>query len=610
MNKESSSDISLNLNTRSKKKASSSQSSVRTTGSLSQVLKNMTSITSFEVPSANQDKHDNFEEESSISRKKVKKSANLSLKRDTDIPSTEIENLNESSVTEAKSTDITDSSSNIPKADDSRKKRGKKYEELTTPFWLELDNIRDKKEKRPNEEGYNPKTLYIPPKEKKALSKFQKKYWEIKTEYFDKILAYKFGHFYFLYYHDALIAHRLLDLKLDIFKNSYSMLIHETNFHKYATKLLDCGQKIAVAEQMESNHTKENDMTRREVCRILTKGTYIDFTDAGYTPRFCLCLYEKNLFYGIVFFDTTTHEIFIGEFKDSLYKETLKTLLTRLKPLEIVYINENLSQDTVNLCKNLSSKPSLNSLYLKEENNQITDILNKIDKYFTEDNVGWPESLEAIRTMIGGRLEDKEDLNIPEINDNKEEGIPFYHTIKSISICLQFLEDIMLANSVFKMGNFIIYDVKVEKKSNLYLDSKALESLEIFDVRYQLPKNATSVGSLFHYMDKTVTGFGKRMFKRWMACPLFDLEKINERLDAVEDLATHNDVLTLFQEMLRRLPDLERMINKIYNLSNKKTMSAYYLEEYAKNRLEDFLSFLNELDGVDEIIKTFQNTSS
>jgi len=155
-----------------------------------------------------------------------------------------------------------------------------------------------------------------------------------------------------------------------------------TTLKKYATELVENGLKVVVVEQMENSHNKEDEYTKREVVQVLTRGTYAEVLDQGYSPRFCLCLFEKdNQGYGIVFLDTTTHEFYVGEFQEDIHKGTLKTLLTRLKPVEIVYLQGNLSEETLMIVKSLSNKPTLNPIY-NQDILGLDNIIARIDKYF------------------------------------------------------------------------------------------------------------------------------------------------------------------------------------------------------------------------------------
>ena len=591
-----------------RKTVCSSKSNLNAAETISLILKKKNPNINFDHSSDPETEDSDFPLE--LPTKKVKENNRLGYKRPSRSFKSSLENLDTSSYKPTNTQGLKGST-----AASSRLKAHKEFkvkeEELIRLPWLLPENIKDKNGKRPNEEGYDPSTLYVPPEKLKKLSNFERRYWEIKSDYFDKILAFKFGHFYILYHNDALVGHRLLDLKLDIIANGVSGLIHESHLKRHVGKFLDSGYQIAVAEQIESLKTKESDVAHREVYRVLTRGTYVDSVepvDSSYSPRFCLCLYEYSSSFGVVFMDTTTHEFFLGEFEDNLHRGTLKTLLTRLKPLEIVYVNGTLSQTTFDICRNLSHKPLLSPVRPREGDDRLMSILVRIGEYFEKDegNDKWPDFLDVIRLVLGRTFKEVEGLSDEEKAKRKEEKLPFYYTLKAMSICLSFLEEVMLADTVFKMGNFISYNAALEKKSSLYLDSQALESLEIFDIKYQISKSDASVGSLFNYMDKTVTHFGKRMLRRWIASPLLDPVKIDERLDAVEDLMRSDEALVIVHEKLRKLPDIERMVNKIYNISSRTRLSAVYYEDFARNRLKEFISLLDELSDIDKMVETFQ----
>jgi len=87
--------------------------------------------------------------------------------------------------------------------------------------------------------------------------------------------------------------------------------------------------------------------------------------------------------------------------------------------------------------------------------------------------------------------------------------------------------------------------------------------------------------------------------------PLLEEKKINERLDAVEDLLNNYEIVETFQKYMKSMPDLGRTISKIYNLSNKTKMSAVHLEDFAKNRLKDFLKLLDDLERIEKFMNQF-----
>lgn len=86
---------------------------------------------------------------------------------------------------------------------------------------------------------------------------------------------------------------------------------------------------------------------------------------------------------------------------------------------------------------------------------------------------------------------------------------------------------------------------------NLILDSQALEHLEVVEVACKT-KNMKE-GSLLYYLDNAKSEYGKRMLKSWVCSPLTNIDKINERLDAVEDLMKVSDKVEVFQAKLAKV---------------------------------------------------------
>lgn len=98
-------------------------------------------------------------------------------------------------------------------------------------------------------------------------------------------------------------------------------------------------------------------------------------------------------------------------------------------------------------------------------------------------------------------------------------------------MAMAFLDEALLSETLLSTGTFNHYtpESSLLALDHLVLDSQALEHLEILD-------SPSTNGSLLSYLDQCRTAFGKRQLKRWLVAPLTDIEKINDRLDAVEDL--------------------------------------------------------------------------
>lgn len=100
-------------------------------------------------------------------------------------------------------------------------------------------------------------------------------------------------------------------------------------------------------------------------------------------------------------------------------------------------------------------------------------------------------------------------------------------------------------------------------------------------------------GSLFHYVDLCSSLFGKRQLKRWLLAPLYNQVKINERLDAVEDLMRYQDETCKFRAKLSKLPDLEKLLAKIFTYSIKHSVEAIYFEDVSLNKMREFKSLID-----------------
>lgn len=98
------------------------------------------------------------------------------------------------------------------------------------------------------------------------------------------------------------------------------------------------------------------------------------------------------------------------------------------------------------------------------------------------------------------------------------------------------------------------------------------------------------------------TPFGKRLLKRWVVGPLKDQKKIDARLDAVEDFKNNVDVRYELTKSFSKLPDLERMISRIYTYSVRSSVKAIYIDMAALARLNEFYDLLSTLRKVREIL--------
>jgi len=140
----------------------------------------------------------------------------------------------------------------------------------------------------------------------------------------------------------------------------------------------------------------------------------------------------------------------------------------------------------------------------------------------------------------------------------------------ALRTCLFYLRKLNLERNLLVQPNFREYEFFHSEKRSLVLSGQVLKNLEILEnARF------SKEGTLLHLMDHCVSAFGHRMFRKWLCCPLGRAAEINERLNAVEDLMKHLQVLqgSLLEE-IKELPDLER---KLVHLQRGKINSESFL---------------------------------
>lgn len=328
--------------------------------------------------------------------------------------------------------------------------------------------------------------------------------------------------------------------------------------------------------------------------------------DYAYASKYMLVLLEKLHNFGFVFVDVTTNHFYLGEFEDDENKRMLRTLISRFKPVEIVY-SSNISHETLNLLRHSSNKPIFSRIKCAKTTTE--EIFNKINTYFSDEAAKKEQDEQNYADFIltpGIILEMKRAFQKfkDENNDKNSEKSPFYLTLQALHVALSYLQQMLLDKTVFLMGNFELYDIYSEKAFSLFMDSQALVNLELLECNYQ--SKIFKKYTLFDYIDRTKTAFGKRLLEKWMVSPLKDIVSINERLDAVEDLMNLPDVADFCQDELAKLPDIERKLYRVCNFAQEKKLSADYFEyDYVNNRLKEFMGLLKDLKKTEEIVLIF-----
>ena len=356
------------------------------------------------------------------------------------------------------------------------------------------------------------------------LSPMMKQYVELRKTLGDTVLFYRLGDFYEMFFDDAILISKTLELTLtgrDCGNNMRAPMCG-VPFHAcstYTSKLLNQGFKIAICEQLEDPATCKG-LVKRGIIQVLTPGTLTD--NNGLEDRknnFLMSIYSVGTQYGVCVADITTG-VFEGTQLTTLDNdEHLLNLVGKYLPSEIIH-NESFS--SLDVYKNIK-------LHF------TTAFTSKSDRYFT--------SARAV--------------------ERKNEG-------KS-AINISIFKDPELINCA--AGGLLNYADETQAGKIYHLDAlnvfKLSDSMELdYSTRMNLELTSTirsksKKGSLLWAIDRTKTAMGGRLLRKWLEEPLVNAAAINSRLDAVEEA---HDKFMARQEIIEALTglyDIERLISRV-----------------------------------------------
>lgn len=487
-------------------------------------------------------------------KRKVKASPKreVSTKVEVATPSKLMEKFNSvSKVTQSvRSSPIQKSSANTP-----RKTFAKENEDRYQ--WLV--EVKDAEKRPVDHPEYDSRTLYIPQSAWSRFTAFEKQYWEIKSKMWSTVVFFKKGKFYELYENDAIIANSKFDLKIAGGGRANMKLagIPEMSFEYWAKQFISHGYKIAKVDQKESllakemrgGSTKEEKIIKRELLSILTGGTLTDLDMiSDDMATYCLSINEEvvndHRVFGVAFVDTSTGELNMIEFEDDMECTKLDTLITQVRPKEVLCAKGNLCPIATKI--------------LKSEG-QIWNSLNPYLEFWDYDT--------TLEQLVNGKYFEAQDLDDfsnypPVLLLFKEKQVVF----SAFGALLWYLQSLKLDRSIMTLGNFKYYDISKSTTKFMLLDGITLNNLEILNNSF----DGGDRGTLFKLLNRASTPFGKRVMKQWVLHPLAKQTDINERYDAVDYLLGAGlDNRALLEQYLTALPDLERMLARIHSKSLK-----------------------------------------
>ncbi|HWR61909.1 MAG TPA: DNA mismatch repair protein MutS [Clostridia bacterium] len=362
------------------------------------------------------------------------------------------------------------------------------------------------------------------------LTPMMQQYFEIKNQHKDKILFFRLGDFYEMFFEDAVTASKELEITLtgrDCGQEERAPMcgIPYHAAENYIARLIEKNYKVAICEQVEDPALAKG-IVRREVIRIVTPGTVLESSMLDEkNNNYLLSLYSDSRQLALAYLDLSTGEFFCTH-ADGPDASNIRNELNRINPSEIIANTE--LQDI------MAAFPSFNVLDKKFYDHE--DCVRRLKRQFGVSSLeGLGIDTEGLQRCTGALL-----LYLDDIQKVSLDNINF---IKSYSI-----------------SNYMV------------LDQSTRRNLELSETI----RGKTKKGALLSVIDRTSTAMGGRKLKSWLEKPLLSTTEINGRLDAVDEL--HDDFLKReeIKEYLKSMYDIERLASRIaLGSANAKDLIAF-----------------------------------
>lgn len=340
-------------------------------------------------------------------------------------------------------------------------------------------------------------------------------YLQIKAQHNDKLLFYRMGDFYELFYDDAIKAAQLLNITLTKRGQSANQAIPMAGvpFHSaenYLAKLVKLGESIAICEQIGDPNQSKGPM-QRKVTRIITPGTLSDDALLEKNQSLLLALYNQDEEFGLSYFDMGSGQVYILQIKG---EEALASELVRLNPAELLISEAFKKEHLLTPYKTIRHRPAWEFDFAT-----ATHLITQ--QFKTRDLCGFG----------------CEDLHL---------------AIQATGCLLNYVKTTQCTQLQH------IQPIRIERREeSVLLDAVTQRNLEL-TLNLHGEKNNT----LMFILDKTATPMGSRLLHRWLHRPLRKQLTIKSRQTAINHLLTTESFISL-HALLKLLGDLERIISRI-----------------------------------------------
>lgn len=413
------------------------------------------------------------------------------------------------------------------------------------------------------------------------VTPMMQQYLDMKEQYKDCILMFRLGDFYEMFFEDAELASRELEITLtgrDCGLEERAPMCG-VPFHSvdgYIAKLISKGHKVAICEQVEDPALAKG-IVKREVVRIVTPGTVSDSNWLDDKKNnYLVCIYAKGPMYGISVVDIST-----GEFSTTriTWGNTLAKLcdeLAKYSPAEIL-VNQSLFQSD-EVCGILRSRFNVYISFLEEQYFSDTYAVDILSQKFG--SVPLPDEFSELCINACGAL-------LHYLEETQKVGLDHIRNI-----------------TPYKLEEFMMLDISTRR------------NLELTETMREKERK----GTLLWVMDRTMTSMGARTLRKWLEQPLVNTADIQERLDAVEELKEKFMLRMELRELFKRVYDIERLVGKIVLGSancrdlialKNSLMQLPYIKDILANCSSEMIlrnnSLMDELKDITDLIENSIN---
>lgn len=439
-----------------------------------------------------------------------------------------------------------------------------------------------------------------------TFSPMMQHYLETKSKYPDCVLFYRLGDFYEMFFDDAINVSRELELTLtgkECGRENRAPMCG-IPYHAgeiYASRLVQNGYKIAICEQVE-NPKNAKGIVKRDVIKIMTPGTITDGNLLDEKKNnYIMSIFKDGMYYGIAAFDISTGEAYATEIKSDNNFQKLINEISRFNPSELIvndYMNDSINE--INELKHrfevfISVDKKIEKTEVEADRNFVPDFFNMKSSMTKLDDKFDDETIHNTFDII-----DEQGNLIKNISDR-------YLAVNAIGVLLKYVEETQKIKPE-NLNKIVLYEVV----KYMALDINSRRNLELTERL----KDKSKKGTLLWVLDKTETSMGGRLIRRWINDPLVNVDDINARLDAVEEIK--NDLLLSDRivESLKSIYDIERLAGKIsYGTVNARDlislknsiMQLPNLKDAIKNVNSEFLKNIDsELDILSDIYELIE----